>query len=175
MERRSIHRVLTGAILFSVVWGTSGWAKSRFIRRLAGIKGRETAAAAEPIRWQPDLKSAQRLALESGRPILIVMGGDRCAYCKKLEVETLGDAATANYVNTSFVPVHLHWERDQRAARILEVKALPTCVVLSPEADLLGSVEGFVKPSEFAQLLHQSLEYQRKLQEEQEPADGQTR
>jgi thioredoxin-related protein len=174
MERRSIHWVLAGAILFSVVWGTSGSAKPRFIRRLAGIKGRETAAA-EPIRWQPDLKSAQRLAQETGRPILIVMGGDRCAYCKKLEVETLGDAATANYVNNSFVPVHLHWERDQRAARILEVKALPTCVVLSPEADLLGSVEGFVKPSEFTQLLHQSLEFQHKLQGDQEPANGQAR
>jgi thioredoxin-related protein len=173
MERRRVRWVLMGAILFSVVWGTSGWAKSRFIRRLAGIKGRETAA--EPIRWQPDLKAAQRLAQESGRPILIVMGGDRCAYCKKLEAETLGDAATANYVNASFVPVHLHWERDQRAAQILEIKALPTCVVLSPEADLLGSVEGFVKPQEFTQLLHESLEFQRKLQAGVDPSGGQNR
>ncbi|HTI52456.1 MAG TPA: thioredoxin family protein [Planctomycetaceae bacterium] len=168
MERRTIHRVLLGAILFSVVWGASGWAKPRFIRRLSATK----TPAAEPIRWQPDLKTAQRVAQETGRPMLIVMGGDRCTYCKKLEAETLGDVSTATYINTSFVPVHLHWERDQRAAQILEVKALPTCVILSPEADLLGSVEGFVKPPEFTRLLHQSLDFQRKLQSEKESTAG---
>ena len=49
--------------------------------------------------------------------------------------------------------------------QILEVKSLPTTVILSPEADLLGSVEGFVKVREYASVLKQSIDFQKTLRE----------
>jgi thioredoxin-related protein len=153
------------AALCAVSLASSGWAKSRLISRLSGTRSKN-APAAEPIQWQSDLQTARRAAVESGRPILIVVGGDRCTYCRKLEAETLGDPSVATYVNTSFIPVHLDCKKDRRATEILEVQALPTCVVLSPEADLLGTIEGFIRPPEFTNMLHQSLNYHRKLQKE---------
>ncbi len=97
--------------------------------------------------------------------MLIVCGGPWCVYCKKLEREVLSHPTIAKYINTAFIAVHLDSEKDQRAVQILEVKSLPTTIILSPEADLLGSVEGFVKVREYASVLQQSVAFQRTLRE----------
>jgi thioredoxin-related protein len=169
MERRIVRWTLLATVLISVVWGATSWAKPSLIRRLSAIRTKPTAPAVDPIQWQPDLKTAHRESAASGRPILIVVGGPRCVYCRKLESETLRDPSLVSYINTSFVPVHLDMgiESERRSAEILEVTALPTCVVLSPNVDLLGTVEGFVKPQEFTRALHQSLDFQRRLQAEE--------
>jgi thioredoxin-related protein len=168
MPRNLASWTVLGAVLVSTVWGTSLMARPKFMRRTSATQakaGTETPAA-NPIQWQQDLRSAQRASRATGRPILIVFGGPRCMYCKKLEVETLGHPSLADYINSEFVPVHLDFDRDRRAAQILEIKSLPTTVVLSSEADLLGTVEGFVRPPEFTKTLHQAVDYQRQLQAE---------
>lgn len=164
MDGRRIGWLVTGAVLISIVWGTSGFAKSRFsIRRLSGTQSKP--AATDPIEWQHDLKSAHRVSQSTGRPMLIVVCGPGCAPCRRLTSETLGDPAVAAFINAEFVPVHLDYKRpeDQRAAEILEVKALPTCVILNADADLLGAIEGFVRPPEFTKVLHRALDYQREI------------
>lgn len=166
MDRRRLGWVVLGAVFLSIVWGASGFAKSRFgIRRLSGTRAK---APADPIQWQHDLRSAHRVSQETGRPILIVVCGPGCAPCRRLTTETLGDSSLATFINTEFVPVHLDYRKpeDQRSAEILEVKALPTCVILNSQAELLGAVEGFVRPPEFTKLLYQTLAYQRKLEGE---------
>ena len=165
MERRVMRWSILGAILISALWVTAGWAaKPRLIRKLSGTKSRSAERATVAIQWQPDLKAAHRVSQQTGRPMLIVVCGPNCAPCRQLVNETLTEASLATYINTAFVPVHLDYQRDNRAAKILEVQALPTCVVLTSEADLLGTIEGYVRPSEFTSTLHQSLDYQRTLQ-----------
>lgn len=174
MERRIAIWGLAGAVLLSIVWGSPGAAKPKFgIKRLSGTRGKAAAPAAEPIQWQHDLRSAHRVAQSTGRPILIVVCGPGCAPCRRLMGETFADPALAATINERFVPVHLDYQKegDKRAAEILEVKALPTCVVLNPEADLLGSSEGFVRAPEFGKLLQQTLEFQRTLEAERKNAE----
>jgi thioredoxin-related protein len=168
MDRRQLGWVIFGAVLLSIVWGAAGFARPSFgIRRLSG--SRPKAPAAEPIQWHRDLRSAHRASQETGRPILIVVCGPGCAPCRRLTTETLGDESLATFINTEFIPVHLDYKKpeDQRSAEILEIKALPTCVILNSDAELLGAVEGFVRPPEFTKLLHQTLDYQQKLKAEQ--------
>ena len=113
-------------------------------------------AAAPPVpsdgtglQWQTDLKEAHKLAVRQQKPMLVVFGADWCFYCKKLEGETLGNRQMADYVRREFIPVHLDFDRDEKIAEILEVKSLPCTVVLSPRVDLLGRIDGYVKPSEY--------------------------
>lgn len=172
MDRRRLSWLVLGAVFLSIVWGTSGFAKSRFsIRRLSGTRSKAPAAA--PIQWQHDLQTAHRLSQETGRPILIVVCGPGCAPCKRLTTETFADPALSAFINTEFVPVHLDCKKpeDRRSVEILEVSALPTSVVLNADAELLGKVEGFVRPPEFSKLLYQTLDYQRKLQAERNPSN----
>ena len=110
------------------------------------------------VRWADDLHAARAEALRTRKPILIVFGADWCGYCKKMERDTLADPATAAAINERFVPVHLDvTEREmtpaKKVAQILEVKTLPTCVILSPEADLLGRVKGYQSPRKMGESL----------------------
>jgi thioredoxin-like negative regulator of GroEL len=106
-----------------------------------------TAFAAEPpaggIKWQTDLNVAHRLSQQTGKPMLFVFGADWCTWCKKLEKTTLTDRELVAYINANFVPIHIDADRDPRVVQILEAEGLPCAVVLSPNADLLGRIEGF--------------------------------
>jgi len=135
-------------------------------------KAQKTAPA---VQWLDDLETARRASVATGRPMLIVFGGQHCAFCKKLDREVFMHPVVARYINSAFIPVHLDFEKNARAAKILEVKSLPTSVILSSEADLLGSIEGFVETREFAEVLHKSIEFQRTLREQKTVAAGSTR
>jgi thioredoxin-like negative regulator of GroEL len=106
-----------------------------------------TTFAADPpvggIKWQTDLHAAHRLSQQTGKPMLFVFGADWCTWCKKLEKTTLTDRELVAYINANFVPIHVDADRDPRVVKILEAEGLPCAVVLSPNADLLGRIEGF--------------------------------
>jgi thioredoxin-related protein len=131
--------------------------------------------AAPAVQWLDDLETARRASVATGRPMLIVFGGQHCVFCKKLDKEVFTHPVLARYMNSAFIPVHLDFEKNARAAKILDVKSLPTTVILSSEADLLGSIEGYVQTREFAEVLHKSIEFQRTLREEKTVAVGATR
>jgi thioredoxin-related protein len=164
VQRRIVLGGLWGALVVTLAMGAASWGKPSFLRRASATRSK--APAVEPVRWEYDLKTAQQMSAASGRPMLIVFGASWCTYCKKLEEETLGHHTLTGFINSAFVPLHLDFDKDRRAAQILEVRSLPMSVVLSAEADLLGSVEGYVKPAQFGQVLQQSLEFQRTLAEE---------
>jgi thiol-disulfide isomerase/thioredoxin len=138
-------------------------------------KAAPAVQATPGVQWLDDLETARRASVATGRPMLIVFGGQHCVFCKKLDKEVFTHPTLARYINAAFIPVHLDFEKNSRAAKILEVKSLPTSVILSSEADLLGSIEGFVATREFAEVLHKSIEFQRTLRDEKTVAVGAAR
>jgi len=162
-----VSTVAVGATLFAK---TSPTKSSPLPSQTA--KAPKTAPA---VQWLDDLETARRASVATGRPMLIVFGGQHFVFCKKLDREVFMHPVIARYINTAFIPVHLDFEKNTRAAKILEVKSLPTSVILSSEADLLGSVEGFVATREFAEVLHKSIEFQRTLREDKTVAAGASR
>lgn len=116
------------------------------------------------VHWQKDLKSAHKVALAEGKPILLVFGAEWCTYCHKLEKNVIDQPATAAYINANFVAVHLDADREKRVTDILEVDSLPCTVVLSPNADLLGRYEGYAEAAKYTANLEKSVQAHRKLQ-----------
>lgn len=165
MHRRIIAGGIWGALIVSLTVGASTWAKPQLFRKISGAPARPQPAS-PAISWEHDLKPAYRLSAATGKPMLVVFGAEWCTYCKKLEAETIGHPTLAGYINSEFIPVHLDFDKDRRAAQVLEVHSLPMCVVLSPDADMLGSIEGYVKPIQFGQVLRESLDFYRTLREE---------
>jgi thioredoxin-related protein len=169
MDRRIIRwGVLVVLVTTTATWGTTTWAKSIFSRKPA-----PTSPATKPspeivtIKWLHDLKAAHKESVATGKPMLVVFSGPKCFYCRKLENEVFTQPTVAKYINKAFVPVHLDLDKNRPAAEVLEVTSLPTSVILSSDADLLGSVEGFVSSREFAEVLHRSIVFQKNLKEEQ--------
>jgi thioredoxin-related protein len=166
MDRRIIHWGLAGLLMTSVAVGATVSPKTTESPR-SSKKSAPTAQAAQPIHWISDLKQAHRLSEITGRPILIVFSGPGDKHCQKLDREILSHPTIIKYVNTTFVPVRLDALKDARAVEILGVKSVPTTIILSPEADLLGTIEGYVPIKEYATVLKKSLDYRKTLKTEQ--------
>ena len=168
MDRRIVRLGMGVVLLTTVGICASALAKSgSFLNRSQSTQSAKSSSGAQSVKWVHDLHAARRAALATGRPMLIVVGGPKCYYCKKLDSEVFANATVAKYINSAFIPVHLDYYKNTREAQILEVKSLPTSVILSPEADLLGSIEGYVNVREYAMVLHQAVEYQRSQRDEQ--------
>jgi thioredoxin-related protein len=117
-------------------------------------------AAKKAIQWQTDLQEAHKISVKDKRPMLIVFSASWCTYCKKLEKETFTDHKFIDYVNERFVAVKLDFDQHRKTADVLEVKNLPTSVILSPDADLLGTVVGYVQLDKFQKSLETALDSQ---------------
>ncbi len=167
MDRRIVRWGIPLVLSATLAIGVTTGAKSAPTKnQTQTTQNSKSLPPAQAIQWSHDLQKARRTSVSTGRPMLIVFGGKRCVYCKKLDAEVFNNAVLANYINKKFIPVHLDFEKNRRSAEILEVQSLPTSVILSADADLLGSVEGYVDVRRFADVLHQSIEYQRTLRED---------
>lgn len=104
--------------------------------------------AAPGVEWSPNLKAAHKLAVRDNKPLLLVFGADWCHFCKKLENESLAHPALANYINTTYVPVHLDFDKDERAREILKVERLPCTILVTKDAEILDRFEGYMPAAE---------------------------
>ena len=141
---------------------------SRFLKPkpvLRSKSGVPVAPSKPRINWQKDIFTAHDVSLKTGKPILIVFGADWCTYCKKLDEYTLSHPGMTKYVNSSFVPVYLDFDREKRIVDILKIDKIPCTVVLSPHADLLSKQFGYLRPVAYHDVLQKAHQLQQKIQQ----------
>ncbi|MBW3542748.1 MAG: thioredoxin family protein [Planctomycetes bacterium] len=117
------------------------------------------------IRWHYDLDSAHDVSLQTGKPLLVVFSAEWCNFCRKLDRETFAHPQLVNFVNHGFVPVVLELEQHRQTAEILGVKSVPSSVVLTPNADLVGRLVGYVDASRYYEALKMSRKLQTRLEQ----------
>ena len=117
------------------------------------------------VQWQKSLKSAQKLALQQDKPMMIVFGATWCTYCHKLDRETLADKRIVSFIEREFIPVHLDFDKESKVAKILEVERLPCTVFLTPQADLILRSEGFANVKDFQATLSSVLDKRSEIQQ----------
>jgi len=145
------------------------WSQAAFVA-VIGIVGASFVGAAEPVQrageltWHTDLVKAHQVAVTSKKPMLLVFSSKNCVYCRKLESVTLTDVNVHKLLVREFVPVKLDLYRDARIAKILEIDAVPSSIILTPEADLVGRITGFVEPVRYEQELKKARALQARLQ-----------
>ena len=143
--------------------------RRHFVQQIVGsglLLGSYTSLfAAEPvpgkpgskIKWQPNLKTAHKTAVDLDKPLMIVFGATWCAPCRRLESETLTDKRTIALIDREFIPLHLDYDKEAKIVEILEVERIPCLVILTPDANLLHRSEGFATPKEFQAKLNAAL------------------
>jgi len=116
----------------------------------------QSATAAEPakVAWQTDLASAWTTTRENGRPLLVFVTRENCAYCAQMKDRTYGNAAVAGAINRSFVPLVLDGGTRSPLLKELHVNVYPSTFVISPQAIVLARVDGYVPPEAMAQRLN---------------------
>jgi thioredoxin-like negative regulator of GroEL len=105
-------------------------------------------AAADGVAWQANLRAAHRVAVRDNKPLLLVFGAEWCHFCTKLEQESLSHPALARYINDTYVPVHLDFDKDERVREILQVERLPCTILLTKDAEILDRFEGYMPPAD---------------------------
>lgn len=125
----------------------------------------EPAVAKSTVNWQANLDAAHAKALQSGRPMMIVFRADWCVHCNRFESTTLTNPTMAKFINKNFVSVKMDFDKEKKAARILEVKALPCTVILSPKADLLKRIVGTKVPKDFWEALQDAKDKQAQIRQ----------
>jgi thioredoxin-related protein len=115
-------------------------------------------AGAEEVQWRGDYRAARREASEKNRPLVLVFGTAHCAWCRKLETDTLRDPSVTGLLNEHFIPLAIDADQNAALAQALHVQTYPTLVFAAPDGKILGTREGFVDATAFRRQLRQVLE-----------------
>ncbi|MHC4875612.1 MAG: thioredoxin family protein [Planctomycetota bacterium] len=168
MKLASLVSLAVSIFLFTQVWADNS--EQQPAAETASKSTDSTVATATKsaagVKWQTDLKAAHQLSVALNRPMLIVFGADWCSYCRKMERTTLAEADVIKQINAKFVPVHLDLDDNGHTAEILEVKRIPCTVALSPRADLLGRLTGYVSRKQYGESLNRVLDLHRKVDQQ---------
>ena len=130
-------RTLPGLLLFSF---------------LATSLASETCSAAEVL-WSRDVEGALRQANQSRQLILMKFTATWCGPYRKMEKETFSNAAVADLVNTTFVPVLVDGDLNKELVRNLKVDAYPAVLLVSPEMVILERLRGYKTPQQLLPIL----------------------
>ncbi len=123
---------------------------------LAAGQGALPAPAAE-VQWKKSVGEAWQDTKEQSRPLLMFFTMDGCKYCTKMK-QTYADTGVAERINASFIAVVVNARGAPQLSKNYKVTAFPTTIIISPQAQVLGRVKGYVPPDRFAAELSKAVE-----------------
>jgi protein disulfide-isomerase len=120
---------------------------------MVALAERTFADEATAVAWRTDLNAAWATTCKEGRPLLVFVTREDCAFCTQMKGRTYGNAVVAQLVNRSFVPLVLDGRQPLPLLRELNVKYYPSTFVISPQAVVLARYDGYVSPEDLARRL----------------------
>lgn len=101
----------------------------------------ETQATSDGLHWEPDLKTAQRLARESNRLVLIHFGGPWCVPCQQLEKQVFNQPGFGRALHKNYVAVKVDPRDNAELTAKYGVRAVPMDVVITPSGQVVYKLE----------------------------------
>ncbi|HUE72544.1 MAG TPA: HEAT repeat domain-containing protein [Pirellulaceae bacterium] len=120
------------------------------------VRGDEAAAAGKPeenqdkiaLTWLATLKQATAQAQQTRRPILVVVGGPACPFCRVLEREMELPEATGELARWTLLKLDVEDDADE--IRPLAVGPIPALRVLTPAGKTIAARDGAMSASDLA-------------------------
>ncbi len=124
----------------------------------------------QTIRWEPTLESAQRVAGQSNRLVLIEFWAPWCSVCKRMEAEVLSQPSVASVLNSKYVSVKVNADNFPATARRYGITALPTTVITTPDGQQVDAIRGRLDTADFvAHVNRVALEAERRFAAQNSP------
>jgi thioredoxin-related protein len=109
-------------------------------------------ADVDGVPWM-EYENALKNAEGNGLPVFLYFFIDNCAYCRKMDGQTLVSRKVVDYLKDGFVSVRVDAERSPQLARKYMVRGFPTAWFLTPEGKPISSVPGYLGPDDFSRVL----------------------
>lgn len=106
------------------------------------------AAEGPAISWHKNIDEAWRFTQTTGQPLLLFIQSDGCTYCHQMERNTFQDRAVATDVRTLFVAASIRAQDHAELVQRLQVHAYPTTFIISPQAQVLDAITGYLSPED---------------------------
>lgn len=106
--------------------------------------------------YQRDYKSAISIAKKENKPVMLVIVGDYCPWCRKFERKTLQKKVIADEVKENFVPIIVDKKFDKDSfPQKFHAKRVPTVYFIDPKNEsLFFESLGYVKKGDFLDTLN---------------------
>ncbi|MEZ6132103.1 MAG: thioredoxin family protein [Planctomycetaceae bacterium] len=145
-------------------FGNPGYRDTRFqAPRPTGRDAQPVRFEPPAVRWQTDFRTSVQQSLQSGRPLLVQVTAEWCSYCQKMKNDTLVQPVVVNDINRGFVSVMLDADTNKQLVQQLQVKSLPTTLVILPSGRIVERMEGFQSSSQMQTMLNR---YQQRAEKE---------
>lgn len=116
-----------------------------------------SAAWRTQIPWETSYDRAIAAVRRSRRPLLLKVGAEWCGHCQRMQRETFTDRRIVSDVAGAFVALKLDADRHRELVQRLQVKTLPTILVVSPELKVLDRQEGFRSVTQLSRVLNRHM------------------
>lgn len=115
-----------------------------------------TRPAANELEWFDSLQPGYQQALAKNQPILVIIGGPGCIYCRLLEEELRKPLAQEELQRWTRVKLDVETSPDE--ARLMAVGPIPALRMLTPTGKVVISTEGARSAEEFVEWLQANRE-----------------
>ena len=103
-----------------------------------------TVVAAPKIKWFA-YDEGLALAKQEKKKIFLHFYADWCAYCEKMEKETLRDPAVIEYLTDHFISVRVNSDQNRQLARDYFIRGLPSTWFVSSKGEKISSLPGYIE------------------------------
>src|SRR6185295_13165570 len=133
---------------------------SRAAAMPAETKAGEAPKVGEKLEWLA-FDAATARAKDQKKHVIVDIYTTWCGWCRIMEQQTYGDPEVAAYLRDNFVLAKVNGESsaklkwrgkeltEKQFARTVGVTGYPATYFLKPDAELLGGMGGFLRPTEF--------------------------
>ncbi len=108
------------------------------------------------IAWRPWSEEVFAQAQRDNKPILLSLTATWCQFCKRMDEDTYGNEAIAQYIGDNFVPVRVDSDKRPDVNSRYAQGGWPSTCILTPEGDVIWGGT-FMPPDQMGQLLPQVL------------------
>lgn len=105
---------------------------------LVAVAAAGSARGQNQMPWQPNIETAQQIAAQTNRLVLLHFWSNSCAPCVKLDREVFSKPEVARALDQNFVMVKLNVEEAPGTARLYNVSSIPTDVIVLPNGRLVS-------------------------------------
>lgn len=119
---------------------------------------------ASEVGYFRDYDSALKTAKEQNKPIMLVVVGDYCAWCKKFERKALKSPLIKKRVKQDFIPVVIDNKRDLgKYPKEFHTKLLPTVYFINPNTgEKILRVLGYSRKTTFSNTMDEAIKIYKK-------------